>query len=123
MGQDEPSYNLELAILVLLLFPRVIILPFSLLTNKFDFDKFNAFLATCVISYFLFLILWSAQLGVYENWNFFALLMIPLALFGAGNIASANFSKLEETALMALGLTVGFHGLVWILSNRFTQNY
>jgi hypothetical protein len=122
---NTPSldYYIQIVNLVLLLFPAVILLPALVAGRRIEISRFNIFLIVACLSGLAFLLVWNAQLGVYQDWNLFAPLFVPVVVLLSWNVARRSSEGVASTANVAFGLTSIMHTFTWIVTNHFMQNY
>jgi hypothetical protein len=65
----------------------------------------------------LFFITWRAQLGIYNDWNLFAIMGIPLAIFVWGNILAEEMAD-SRYIVLALGMLFFMQTYLWVLYNH-----
>jgi hypothetical protein len=117
------GYYVQVANLVLLLLPSVILVPALVAERGIDGSRFNVFLILASLCALLFLLVWNAQLGVYQDWNLFAPLFVPVAVFVSWNLARRRAEGVFSASLVAFALTSAIHTYIWIVTNHFMADY
>jgi hypothetical protein len=112
------SYYWQQLNLALLLFPGIILLPILLINRRIRLTPFNIFLLTASIMMILYQLLWRAQLGVYNDWNLYAITAITLSLLAWHNLVDADSLKHKPAIFILLFGIFATHSFAWILSNH-----
>ncbi|HSQ51373.1 MAG TPA: hypothetical protein VLL94_08910 [Nitrospiraceae bacterium] len=104
---------------ILLLLPVIVVLPALAYFRRLGDDPYSRFLQVATISMLVFIAIWRAQLGVYNDWNLFAPGMIPIALLVAQSLYGIEGLPRKRVILVVLTLTAAAHSLAWIVGNHF----
>lgn len=113
------SYYWQQLNLALLLFPGIILLPILLINRRIRLTPFNIFMLTASAMMILYQLLWRAQLGVYNDWNLYAIAAITLSLFVWHNLVPADSLKHKPAVFILLFGVFSMNTYAWILSNHF----
>jgi hypothetical protein len=112
-----PYYWQQLNLIILLFPPFLLMLPL-LIYRRIPWNPTNVFLGLATASLLVFQLSWNAQLGVYNDWNLFAMPAIPLSILVWSNFfTNVMIARKAEVAVLVVGLA-GMHSFAWILSNR-----
>ena len=111
------GYYSQIINLLFLLVPAFIFLLPLFLFNRIKLTATNIHLLISTVGALILTFGWKAQLGVYKDWNLFAVTALPISL-----LVWSNFEKIDdvnlksETALLA-GFVFFTHSVTWIISN------
>jgi hypothetical protein len=111
------SYYFGLLNLLFLLAPFCVLIFPLVVFRKINFSEHNIFLLIASLFFLLFFITWRAQLGIYNDWNLFAIMGIPLAIFVWGNILAEEMAD-SRYILLALGMLFFMQTYLWVLYNH-----
>jgi len=117
-GRQPASYYIAQLNLLLLLCPAVALLVPLIAFDRRPWDTESVFLGIAAGMLLMFQALWRAQLGVYNDWNLFAVGGLCIGLFvwrRVGGFASAGSARLVAVALAA---TYALHTCAWIAANH-----
>jgi hypothetical protein len=112
------SYYWQQANLALLLFPGIILLPILLIFRRIQLTPFNIFLLIASSILILYQLLWRAQLGVYNDWNLYAIVGVTLALLVWHNLVGARNLRHKPALFILLFGIFATHTMAWIISNH-----
>lgn len=113
-----PRYYLDQLKLVVLLCPAAaMLLPFTVWRRR-PADEVTAFLVTAVVPMLLFQAIWRAQLGVFDDWNLYAIGAMLTTLFIWRYVAIAAVTPWMRIAAAAVAAVGCLHTYAWIISNH-----
>jgi len=114
-------YNDQLRLLLVLCPAAAMLVPLILSFRRRN-DEVTAFLVVAAVSMLIFQAVWKAQLGVFDDWNLYAIGALVIAICVWRYVAAAATTvpmRLAAAALVAIG---SLHTYSWILANhRGTQ--
>lgn len=112
------GYYREQLNLLVLLCPAIVMAAPLVAWRRLAPDTAGRFLLVAASSLLLFQLVWRAQLGVYNDWNLFAVggLVVGVALWRA--VALAATTPLKRAAACALAVTAALHTGAWIVGNH-----
>jgi hypothetical protein len=116
----NPSWNYYGGILSLfsILIPSAI--PFFLvILKKVKFDEMNIYLTIASFSMIVYMLLWKAGLGIYDDWNLFANVAIPISVFVGRNTLRSNFFEGKTDVLLSILLLFYIQTYSRIIYNHF----
>jgi len=121
----KPSirYYWQLFNLLFLMFPSVAMFCPLLFFRRIELSRFNLFLAISSVSMLVYMFVWEAKLGVYNDWNLFAPCAIPLAFLFWYNFTRIENLRHGRQIYLGVLLTAVLHSSSWIISNHFTWTY
>lgn len=111
-------YYAEQFQLLLLLCPTVVLLPPLAVWHRRGRDELTEFLAVSVGSMLLFQAIWKAQLGVYDDWNLFAIGGMLTGLLVWRSVAAAARTRPLRTTAIVLAGTGWLHTYAWVVANH-----
>ena len=114
----DPAYYFQMFNLVLLLFPGAWMAGLVVAFARRRIDRHVEFLLAGAAPLLVLIVLWKAQLGVYNDWNLFAPATLIIALVTYTVALRGPLGKNPGLYAAAL-LTFGFHSYCWIVSNHF----
>jgi hypothetical protein len=117
IGMPRRYYLDQLNLLVLLCPAAALLLPFAVWRRR-PADEVTAFLAVAVVSMLLFQLIWKAQLGVFDDWNLYAMGAVLTALLIWRYAAMAAVTPLMRIAAAALAAVGCLHTYAWIIANH-----
>jgi len=105
--------------LLMLLCPAVLLIGPLAIRRRLDADLHGRFLLVAASGLLVFQGVWTAQLGVYNDWNLYAVggLVISTALWRA--VAVAATTPARRGAAVAVAAVAALHTGAWILGNHF----
>lgn len=106
--------------LILLLAPILLFFPLGML-KKTTFDPINIFLAIASLSMIGYMLIWKAGLGIYQDWNLFANVAIPISVFVAKNAIDTKNLKGRNSLLASILLLFFVQSFSWILYNHHIE--
>jgi hypothetical protein len=119
LAKPEPLYYLGLVNLLFLLAPAVwLVLPLALF-GRFDARPLNVHLMLASVFMLVFMFSWKATLGVYSDWNLFAIAAIPLSVLIAYNLTRVETLPCRGEILLSASWVFAMHSYSWIVSNHF----
>ena len=114
------TYYAELASLALLLAPALGLLIPLVRFRRIPLDAINVHLLLASGFMALFMLSWNAALGVYNDWNLFAIAAIPVTLLIARNVLNAPVAQTHPESIAALTLLFLVHSASWIVANHYS---
>jgi hypothetical protein len=114
------DYYFEIANLAFLLAPCWVILVVLAVTRRIPLDAINVHLIAAAAGVTLLVLGWKAQLGVYNDWNLFAMAAVPISLLVWRNvfrIAGAGRVPWPVVATIALFFA---HSYSWVIGNHWS---
>lgn len=112
------SYYLEQLNLLLLLCPAIAMIAPLVAWRRLGRDEVTVFLAIAAGSLLLLQVVWRAQLGVFDDWNLYAIGGMLASVFIWRGIASAATTVPMGVAAAALAATGWLHTYAWIIANH-----
>ncbi len=119
IAKPSPGYEAEVLNLLVLLFPGVLMVVPLLAWHRIRREPGNIFLGLASVFMLLFMFTWKADMGVYQDWNLYAAVAIPLSVLCWYNflrIDGLRYRRRIFVALVGLGC---LHTYTWIISNHF----
>ncbi|NJN79516.1 MAG: hypothetical protein HC797_03085 [Anaerolineales bacterium] len=113
----ELNYYIQIINLLFLLAPFCILLIPLLIYKRIQWTTNNLFLIISIAGMLCLMFGWKAQLGVYNDWNLFAIIALPISLLVWGNFKNIPNPILQANIPLIAGFVFYFHSLVWIWSN------
>jgi len=77
-----------------------------------------AFLATAALGAFAMHFLWTPQLGVYADWNLFAVVAQPIGFLVGTALAEGSLSRGRASWIAAIVVLAATHAGTWIVGNH-----
>ena len=112
------KYYFQIVNLFFLLVPSFIfILPLAIFKRIVP-TATNIHLLISIAGVFLLTLGWKAQLGVYNDWNLFAVTALPVSLLVWNNFDNILEAKLKSEIALIAGFIFFFHSWAWIMSNH-----
>ena len=111
------SYFLEQLRLLLLLCP-VVVIAVPLVGWRAPHDQTDAFLAIAAASTMVFQFTWKSQIGVFNDWNLYAVNGLMLAFWLWRRLAIAARAPWLRAAAFALAALCAWPTYAWILANH-----
>jgi hypothetical protein len=111
------NYYSEIINLLFLIAPFWILMIPLLIFKRVKGNENNLFLVFSIMGMLCLLFGWKAQLGVYNDWNLFAISALPISLFIWNNSMNLPDSELKVNISILAGFVFSFHTLIWIYSN------
>jgi hypothetical protein len=109
----------EVINLLFLLFPYVLIFIPLIIYRRIDLRPFNVFMIWGIVSLSIFLFFWNTTIGVYDDWNLFAVSAIPMTIFCWFNFLRIKNLKYKAAIYCCYLSTSLIHTYSWIISNHF----
>lgn len=107
--------------LLFLLAPGVALLPALVVARGWRQPgqrRRTLFLGTAVAGVLTLHFLWRAQLGVYDDWNLYAIVAQPVALLVFGTLAETPGSRARAAWLAAFLALAAAHSAAWVVENH-----
>lgn len=112
------SYFQKINLLFLLVPPVIFIIP-MILFGRIGWRPETAFLSIATFFMVVFMFIWKAMLGVYDDWNLFAPAMIPLSILLWHTMSRANSLPWKNSIAYFTIMLSALHSYSWIVSNHF----
>ncbi len=104
--------------LLFLLVPGwTLIIPLAV-KKRIPLDRLNIHLLLSSLSMLFFVMIWRATLGIYGDWNLFAVAAVPVSLLVGRNLLNLVEQKNSFVMLMPVWLFI-LHAYCWIVSNHY----
>ncbi|MBM3182127.1 MAG: hypothetical protein FJZ86_17550 [Chloroflexi bacterium] len=112
------EYYSQIINLLFLLMPAFILTIPLIVFKRIKFSEVNIFLLISTAGALLLTLGWKAQLGVYNDWNLFAITALPISLLVWNNFHSILDANLKSEIALIAGFVFSFHSLSWVISNH-----
>jgi hypothetical protein len=112
------SYYIDQLNLLLLLCPSVAILLPLLAWRRREMDDVGTFLAVAAGSMLLFQVVWKSQIGVFDDWNLYAIGGMLTTVYIWRSLAAVATTAGTRLAAAALAVTGALHTYAWIIANH-----
>lgn len=122
LAKPDFYYHMAIINLLFLLVPASLLLLPLLVSRKIKYDAVNSHLGIACISMVGFMFTWRAAIGVYNDWNLFANVAIPVSLFVGYNVLKAENVKSRAYILIPTIMIFILHSYSWIVHNHFYQS-
>jgi len=116
--QPSREYYAQLTNLVFLLMPAWMLLVPLVAYRRIRFDAINLHLLVATVVMGVFVLVWRASLGVYNDWNLFAMAAIPVTLLVWRNVLMVDCLRQHPGPLVALYVLFLVHSGSWIVANH-----
>lgn len=116
----QGSDYLLLINLLLLLLPTIVLLPPLIFFHRIGSDPYTRFLLFASCTMVASVLFWRLQLGVYEDWNLVAPILIPLSTLIAFCYAHIPEGVHKRNIFIVFYLTALLHTSIWLVSNHFS---
>lgn len=118
--QPSIGYYWQIINLLFLIFPSVyLFIPLLKFKRINTTDPFNIFLIFSSSYMLIFMFIWNAAIGVYNDWNLFAPVAIPLSILCWYNYIQIEGLKHKTRISLGIFYTSAIHSYSWIISNHF----
>ena len=116
----RPTFAYYLAIfnLAFLLAPGWMLIAPLLIFKRIRLDMINIHLLIASAFMALLVLGWHAQLGVYQDWNLFAIAALPIAFLVWRNVLHIPSFRARPWPIAVMGLLFFVHSYSWIVSNH-----
>ncbi len=104
--------------LLLLLAPAVVLLPSLLGRAARPRDRYARFLGVAAVGPLLMVVLWKAQLGQYADWDLYAIVAQPVALFVFSALAAQPRIDRQAPWLVAALTLMATQALSWVAQHQ-----
>jgi hypothetical protein len=118
LAEPSLSYYVAIANLAFLLVPGWVLIVPLLIYQRVPMDTLNTHLVIASASMAMFVLLWKAQLGVYLDWNLFAIAALPISFLVWRNVLRIETFKEDHRPIIALGLLFFGHSYSWVIANH-----
>lgn len=105
--------------LLFLLAPAAWLIPPLLLFRRIDSSPTHVHLLLASGFMLAFMFSWNPMLGIYSDWNLFAIAGIPISLLVYANVIRNDDLAGRGELLLGLGWIFAMHSYSWIVSNHF----
>jgi len=112
------EYYSQIINLLFLLVPAFIFIIPLLLFKRIKLTEANVHLLIAIAGALLLTFGWKAQLGVYNDWNLFAVSALPISLLVWNNFENIQDVDLKNEISASAGFVFSLHSLTWIMSNH-----
>lgn len=112
------AYYVEQVNLLMLLAPFALLLPVLAWWRRLTIDETGVFLVIAAVSLTAFQLVWKAQIGVYNDWNLFAIGGLVLGVLTWRSVALAATSWRQRVLAAALASLAALHSYAWIAANH-----
>jgi hypothetical protein len=113
------GYYVQIATLSVLLAPAWMLLVPLLVSRRIAFDAVNVHLLIASAAMMAFVLGWKAQLGVYNDWNLFAMAAVPISLLVWRNVfGPLGAQPVPKLVVAAIALFLA-NSYSWIVMNHF----
>ena len=112
------DYYFQIANLAFLLVPAWVLVPLLLAHRRVGRDAVNVHLMLAAGVMTVFMLVWKAQLGVYNDWNLFAMAALPISLLVWRNVFAALGTASVPWPLAALIALFLAHSYSWVIANH-----
>lgn len=121
------SFNLNYFLgqinLLLLIFPLIwtliYLLKSGLIYKLLKRDQSYIFLAIASLSGLIFFFVWKTGIGLYDDWNLFSIMILPVCILISSGLCQLNNFRLKgEWMILAIGWSC-ISTYAWILNNHF----
>lgn len=118
VSEWSTTYYVEHANLVMLLIPAIVVLPALAGWRRLLLDETSTFLAVAASSLFVFQLVWKAQIGVYNDWNLFAIGALVLGALLWRSLALSATGTPRRILAASLAAMAALHSYAWIAANH-----
>ena len=112
------DYYSQVINLLFLLVPAFIFFLPLFLFKRIQLTKVNIHLLIAVAGRLFLNFGWKAQLGVYNDWNLFAIIALPISLLVWNNFETIQDTDFKNEIALLSGFVFSLHSLAWIISNH-----
>ena len=112
------AYYVEQANLLMLLAPFALLLPVLTWWRRLTIDETGMFLAIAAGSLLAFQLVWKAQIGVYNDWNLFAIGGMVLGVLIWRSVVPAATNWRQRALAATLAILSALHSYAWIAANH-----
>jgi len=112
------AYYVEQTNLLLMLSPWIVLLPALAWWRRLVFDETGRFLAIAAASLLVFQFVWKAQIGVYNDWNLFAIGGLVLGVLIWRSVVVVATGWPPRVMAAALAVVAALHSYAWIAANH-----
>jgi hypothetical protein len=114
------DYYFQIANLAFLLAPFWVILFALVLYRRIPLDAVNVHLIVAAAGVTALVIGWKAQLGVYNDWNLFAMAAVPIALLVWRNVFRVVGAGPVPWPIVAMIAVFFAHSYSWVIGNHWS---
>lgn len=118
VSEWSTAYYVEHANLVMLLIPAILVMPALAWWRRLWPDETGTFLAIAAGSLLVFQLIWKAQIGVYNDWNLFAIGALVLGVLLWRSVALSAISAPHRILAASLAVVAALHSYAWIAANH-----
>jgi hypothetical protein len=112
------AYYAEQANLVILLTPAILAVPIAAWWRRLTVDEMGDFLSIAAGSMFVFQVVWKAQIGVYNDWNLFAIGGLVTSVLIWRTVSLSMTSRWQQALAASLAVLGALHSYAWIAANH-----
>ena len=113
------EYHTGIMTLLFILSPIIFSPIFTKLIRNIKWDTTNKHLLIASLFMLFYMFIWHAQLGIYEDWNLFATVVIPISVFIARNALNTKLVKKQAHIFTATLLLIFIQTYTRIIYNHF----
>lgn len=121
MVKFSPHYLWGRINLLGLVFPPIWFMFPLIISGGIRKNVFNGFLVISSICGLLFFFLWSSSIGLYMDWNLFALPLFPAILLFANNFTRQDFPLKKQIVCIIFSVAY-YMTYSWIISNHILSS-
>lgn len=119
LARPSIQYYISILNLLILLVPAFILILPLVFFRQIKFNDVNIHLGIASIFMILFMFAWKATLGVYNDWNLFAIVAIPISIFiGYNELAAEDMKEKADVLIPTVSIFI-IHSYSWITFNHF----
>jgi hypothetical protein len=118
LAEPSVSYYLAIVNLAFLLVPAWVLVVPLLVCGRIPMDPLNTHLAIASGFMAAFFLFWKAQLGVYMDWNLFAIAALPISFLVWRNVLRKEVPLGTRRPVAVLGLLFFVHSCSWVVANH-----
>lgn len=115
------EYYLQMINLLFLLVPSLIFALPLVLFKRIRADAINIHLLLSIVGALILTFGWKAQLGVYNDWNLYAVTALPISLLVWCSFEKIPDLELKQEIATVAGFAFFLHSLTWIISNHYLK--
>jgi hypothetical protein len=114
------EYYWQIANLAFLLVPSWVILLPLIAYRRIPLDPVNVQLVVASAGMTALVIGWKAQLGVYNDWNLFAMAAVPISLLVWRNVFQVAGASRVPWPIVAMVALFFAHSYSWVIGNHWS---
>jgi len=114
------EYYFQIANLAFLLVPSWVILLALIACRRIPLDAVNVHLVVASAGMTVLVMAWKAQLGVYNDWNLFAMAAVPISLLVWRNVFQVVGAGRVPWPIVAMIALFFAHSYSWVIGNHWS---